>query len=291
MKTNYIIVLLLLTAALFLLLFHLSANNLEFSRYNNGWNGTAGFFDLPDRHNFEDITNSSTLPGRKNSTLLVVAPTNLYSDRELSEYRSFVKEGNILFLADDFGTGNKLLEGIGSSIRINPGILSSVDRAYNDSYAIVTYPDGDHQITRNVSSLVLNRGAALEGGDPLMKTTLMSWIDTDKDRRITKKEMLGKYTVLTHEPIGKGEIIVLSDPSVFINAMSALDEKWDNRRFIDNVIRNNDHLLVDQINSKTADTDGYSMVMQNLKSSSLFTILFSGLLLFGLIIIIKKRIL
>ena len=291
MKTENIVLIILLTAALFLLISHLSVNNIEFSRYNTGWNGTSAFFDLPDRHITEDITDTSSLPGRKNSTLLVIAPQEQYSSSTLSDYLTFIQEGNTLFLADDFGTGNTLLQGIGSSILILPGILSSVDRAYNDSYAIVTYPDRDHPLTRNVSSLIIDKGAALEGGEPLMRTTLMSWIDADKNGRITKKEILGKYTVLSHEKIGKGEVIVLSDPSVFINAMGALEEKWDNRRFLDNVVRMNDHLLIDQTGSRTADTDGYSMIMQYLRSSPLGTLIFIGLLLIGLVITLQRKIL
>lgn len=290
MKTENGIALLLIVAAVFLLISHLSTNNLEFSRYNAGWNGTSDFFDLQNRHTTEDITNTSSLSGKQNSTLLIIAPKKPYSAYELSDYRSYIQRGNIIILADDFGTGNDFLRGIGSSIRILPGIVASVDRAYNDSYAIVSYPVFNHSLTRNVSSIVLDKGAALEGGEPLIKTTLMSWIDADNNARITKKEMLGKYTVLTREHIGKGEIIVLSDPSIFINAMNSLDDKWDNKIFIKNILALSNHLVIDQANSRTSDTDGYSTIMQDLKSSSLSMLAFIGLLLFILIILfIKKR--
>jgi hypothetical protein len=291
MKNENIIVIIILIAVMFLLITHLSTNILEFSRYNTGWNGTSGFFNLPDRHNTEDIFNTSLLQGRKNTTLLMIAPREKYHARDLTEYRSFVEEGNTLFLADDFGAGNKILQGIGSSIIIIPGILSSVDRVYNQSYTVVTYPFLDHPINKDVSSLVLNKGATLEGGEPLMKTTLMSWIDTDNDGRITKKEYLGKFTVLTHESIGKGEVFVLSDPSIFTNKMGTIEEKWGNHQFIRNVIKLNNHLLIDQICSRTADTDGFSAVMQNMKNYPLFTLLFIGMMFFSLVIIIQKRIL
>jgi len=289
MKTENGIALLLIITAVFLLISHLSTNNLEFSRYNVGWNGTSEFFDLQNRHTTEDITNISSLSGKQNSTLLIIAPKKPYSAHELSEYRSFIQRGNIIILVDDFGTGNDLLRGIGSSIRFLPGIVASVDRAYNDSFAIVSYPVFDHPLTKNVSSLVLDKGAALEGGEPLIKTTLMSWIDTDNNGRITKKELLGKYTILTHEHIGKGELIVLSDPSVFINGMNGIDDKWDNRKFIKNILALSDHQLIDQANSRTSDTDGYSTIMENLKSSSLSTLVFIGFLLFILIIMVVKR--
>jgi hypothetical protein len=289
-KTDYFITVIMLIATIFLLISYLSANNLEFSRYNPGWNGTSGFFDLPDRHTTEDIFNSSSLSGRESSILLIIAPRDQYQTEDLSHYRAFVQAGNTLFIADDFGTGNALLRGIGSSIVIIPGILASVDRAYNDSYALVTYPTISNPLTANVSSLVLDKAAALEGGEPLMKTTLMSWVDTDRDGRITKKEMLGKYTVLTHEKIGKGEVIVLSDPSIFINAMGTLDETWENKKFIENLIRTDKKILIDQTHSRTGATEGFSQIMKILKSNPLFTIIFTGLLILGLFIIIHRRI-
>ncbi len=119
----------------------------------------------------------------------------------------------------------------------------------------------------------------------------MSWIDTDNNGRITKKEMLGKYTVLTHEPIGKGEVIVLSDPSVFINAMGNLDDKWNNRMFVHNVISSNEHLLFDQSNSRTADTNGYSMIFQNLRNAPVSSLIFVSVLLLVLFLIFQKKIL
>jgi hypothetical protein len=159
-----------------------------------------------------------------------------------------------------------------------------VDRAYNDSYAIVTYPDRDHSLIGDVSSLLLDKGAALEGGEPLMKTTPMSWIDTDNNGRITKREILGKYTVLSHEEMGKGEVIVLSDPSIFINAMVSSGERWGNRKFLENLTLMDDKLLVDLTGTRIADADGYSMVMMNLRNSPLMTLIFISLLLFCLLI-------
>ncbi len=289
MKNDLIIATLFVIGTIFLLISHVSTNNLDFSRYNSGWNGTSEFFEIPDRHSTTDISNLSSLTGRSNSTLLVIAPENQFSANDLVNYRSFLKDGNTIFLADDYGTGNQLLKGINSSIRMIPGTLSSVDRAYNNSTTIVTYPVDTDLWTRNISSLVLDRAVALEGGEPLMKTTLMSWIDADDNGQITKKEMLGKYTVLTHETIETGELIVLSDPSVFINAMNNPGEKWSNQEFIRNVVETNKNLLLDQVHSKTSDTIGLSQTMQQVRANPMFSLFLIGFLFLSIAIILSRK--
>lgn len=289
MKIEHIVVCAFILGASLLVFSHLSTNNLDFSRYNTGWNGTSLFFDSFDRHTARDLVNSSALSDLNNTTLFIIAPDKPFSGDEISHYLSFVRNGNTIFLADDVGTANSLLRGLGSSIIIIPGTLGSVDRAYNDSFAIVTYPVRDHRFTEGVSSLVLNKAAALEGGEPLIRTTLMSWIDTDGDGRITKKEMLGKYTVFTHEKIGNGEIYVLSDPSVCTNSMIHPGQQWDNRRFIENIHSTEEYILIDQIHSRTADADGYSRIMQTFRSNPLFIIAFVSFACLILFALIRRR--
>jgi len=209
-----------LITAVILLVAHLSANNLEFSRYNVGWNGTSSFFSDLDRHRTTDITDPAQLAGfPRNSTLLIVAPYRHPDPRELIAYQTFLDEGNTIFIADDFGTGNEILSGIGSRITISHINLSSLDRQYPDPYSLIVYRSQENSSVILPPDLALNRPTSLEGGSPLMLTSVMSWMDTNSDRRLNLNEPMGTFPVMADESRGAGRIIVLADPSIFINSM------------------------------------------------------------------------
>ena len=223
----------LLVVAILLLTVQLTANTMEFSRYNTGWNGTSSFFSDLDRHTVSEISGPSQLSSyRGNTTLLIIAPERSPTQAEISAYRTFISEGNTLVLIDDFGTGNEILAGIGSRIRILPGNLSSADREFSDPYSVVVYAVSNATFLDPGDSMVLDRAAALDGGTPLMMTSVLSWIDLNGDKRITSNEPLGNFAVMVQEAAGNGNIIVLSDPSIFTNSMYEAGTTHDNRNII-----------------------------------------------------------
>jgi hypothetical protein len=281
---------LVLLASALLLTAHLTSNNLEFSQYNTGWNGTSAFFSALDRHRVTDITDPAGLaPSTNNTTLLIIAPVRQPTGEETAAYRSFVERGNTIVLADDFGTGNAILRGIGSRIVILPGNLSSIDRAYNDPYSVVAYPVTNASPVRSVSAVVLNRPAPLDGGVPLLTSSIMSWIDTNGNRRIDRDETMGRFAVMAREKAGTGEIIVLSDPSIFINAMQDPGANWDNRQLVRNLAGNGGPLLIDQMNSRTTGTEGMSTILHVMKTTlSTEIVVIGGVLLIAAVAWRKK---
>jgi len=268
-----------LLAAALVLTVHLSANTLEFSRYNTGWNGTSQFFSDLDRHHVSMITDFAQLASCPNNTvLLVIAPARKPPEKEISAYRAFVERGNTIVLADDFGSGNDMLRGIGSRIFILEGNLSSIDREYADPYSVVVYRTANETITGHSAALVLNRPAPLAGGEPLFMTSIMSWIDENGDRRINSDEVMGKFPVMSAETIGRGRVVVLSDPSIFINSMQDLDPQWDNRRFVQDILNANGTVLIDQMNSRTRDAEGISEILHLIRTTITTELLFLGVL-------------
>ena len=183
MRSKHIILSIVLCLAATSIILYLSTNDQDLSRYNNDWNGTSHFFTLTDRHLSYDVYNLTSLSKAFNSTLLLLAPERNYEPVEILAYSNFLKSGNTIILADDFGTGNSFLKGIGSNISIVSGILTSADRAYNDSHSIVAYPtDYNHTILSGIETLVMNKAASLLYGEPLATSSLFSWIDKDKDK-------------------------------------------------------------------------------------------------------------
>ena len=280
----------ILVAAMFILLVHLSANNLEFSRYNNGWNGTASFFSDLDRHHTEEIPAPENLAGHPpNTTLLIIAPHHHPTARELAAYRAFLNEGNTIFLADDFGTGNEILTGIGSRIRILPGNLSSLDRRYSDSYSVVVYRTAEKSPFILPGNIALNRPAALDGGTPLMLTEVMSWIDINGDHRLNDVENMGTFPAMTLDAREPGQIIVLSDPSIFINSMYLQEDNGNNRILIRNIISRDNLVLIDQMNSRTAETSGLGEILHVIRTTIIIEIFIVCLLMLGIAWAWKKK--
>jgi hypothetical protein len=268
-----------LLAAVLVLTAHLSTNSLEFSRYNTGWNGTSTFFSDLDRHQVVMVTDPAQLaPYRNNTIMLVIAPYRQPKASEIAAYRAFVERGNTLFLADDFGTGGSILSGIGSRITILEGNLSSVDREYADPYSVVVYRRANGSIATSAMRLILNRPAALDGGEPLFMTSLLSWIDENGDKRINANELMGQFPVISEEQIWKGRVVVLSDPSIFINSMLEPDQPGYNRRFIQDLVTTNGTVLVDQMNSRTRDAEGISEILHVIRTTSTIELLFIALL-------------
>jgi hypothetical protein len=279
-----------LLAAVFLLITHLSANNLDFSRSNIGWNGTSSFFSDLDRHHTIDITDPGQLAGYPlNTTLLIIAPYRHPTAEELAAYSAFLKKGNTIFLADDFGTGNAILAGIGSRVSILPGNLSSLDRRYQDPYSVIAYCSSEEVQVSLPADIALNRPAALEGGTPLMLTSVMSWIDLKGDQRLTLNEEMGTFPVMTTESIGAGRLIVLSDPSIFINSMYTRPDNGNNRYLIQTIVTRTNPVLIDQMNSRTADTSGFSEILHVIRTTSSIEIFIVCLLMLGTALAWRKK--
>lgn len=241
---------------------------MEFSRYNTGWNGTSAFFSDLDRDNTVDIFDPGTLTGHPgNTTLLIIAPRRQPTTEEIAGYKAFLSEGHMIFLADDFGTGNEILSGIGSHITITHVNLSSLDRQYSDPYMIVAYPSSEESPLALPPDIALNGAAPLDGGSPLILTSVMSWTDSNIDKRLNRDENIGTFPVMSKESIGSGQIVVLSDPSIFTNTMYTQPENANNRNVIHNLTSRDGPVLIDQMNSRTADAGGLSEILHVIRNT------------------------
>jgi len=281
----------ILLAAALILLIHLSANNMEFSRYNVGWNGTSSFFSDLDRHRCVEISDPDILSGYpRNTTLLIIAPYRHPSAEELTAYSAFLREGNTIFLADDFGTGNEILAGIGSRIKILPGNLSSLDRSNTDPYSVIAFRSAEKSPIPLPLDIALNRAAPLEGGSPLMLTSVLSWNDDNGDRRFNMAENMGTFPVMALDSPGSGQLIVLSDPSIFINTMYSPAENENNRFLIRNIVAGNDSVLIDQMNSRTGNAGGVGEIFHVIRNTVNIEIFILCLLMLGIAWAWKKKI-
>jgi hypothetical protein len=270
-KTGIAVAIVILMAGIALTA-HLSTTTLEFSRHNYQWTGTSGFFALLEEADAREVHDLADLTGSSQSLLLLIAPDTTFSPEDITALRGFLEGGNTLFIADETGTGNSLLQGFGSSITIQPGYLCSVDMEFRDPHLVIATATGSDAILEGVSGIATNRPAVLEGGDMLLSSSFFSWMDVNGNNRIDTNESFSRYGILAREPVGNGMLYVLSDPSILINGMLDATPARDNTRFIENLLSVYPDILVDQTHSATGRVDGVLVFMNFVRSTMILKI-------------------
>ena len=224
----------------------------DFSMYNPGWNGCSSIAVRTNKAGriqptffFEE--NELTLTPRSfadydltapNSTILIIGPRTSFSVRESIYIEHFLEHGGMLLLADDFGTGNDLLEQINGTSRFTGELL--LDLSFEKQASFVTifdFQNRSHPITNNVSHMLLNYPTGIVAGGNttvLAVSSEVSWLDTNGNGKEDAGEPHGPFPVLVVEEYGEGEIILFSGPSLLINSMK---EYLDNSEFRDNLFR------------------------------------------------------
>ena len=163
------------------------------------------------------------IQGERDGVLFIIAPIRPFTPVEIEALKGYLAGGNTIFLADESFAGNLLLAALDSSIRISGQNLSSIEREYQNPALILAKSRTEHPLLEGVDTLLLNHPAALTGGETLVASTLLSWIDEDGNQQINEGEKMGRSVILARETLGGGEVLVLSDPSIFINGMTGLE--------------------------------------------------------------------
>ena len=232
-----------------LLLFSLSApiitTNSDFSIYNQDWNGCSDLavrtyrlgkftpnLEVADGRELQVTQKSLNSYSIKSnsSTFMILGPKETFSTTEIDYIDNFLKSGGTVLLADDFGSGNSLLNGLNTTSRFGNRPLLDLSFDKRPDFSVV-FDIREHEITKGVNSLMLNNPTYVSPGEnavSLFNTSKASWIDSNENGTYELDENKGKFPVMTLERYGKGELILLSDPSILINSML---DRLDNRKF------------------------------------------------------------
>ena len=224
----------------------------DFAIYNTSWNGTSGLaistFELGKFSPSFELSNTGTSmevvqmgldeldlePG--DSALAIIGPSTAFTASEGELVGEFVRNGGVLLLADDFGTGNTLLEGMGAKSRLSGNL--AMDLAFNKKPEFsVCFDLRSDPLTKNVSALLLNYPSSInvdaETTKPIAYTSVASWLDLNNDMLQEFGEPRGPFVVMARESLGAGSIVLLSDPSLLINGMR---EYLNNSALSDNIV-------------------------------------------------------
>lgn len=209
--------------------------NDDFRSQNPAWNGTGQLSELPG---VEPLEKLADLPAETAGTTFIVVPYLAFGPDELAALDGFLEAGGTLIVANDYGYGNQILEHLGVPGRFSgEALLDPLHRYKNDWLPLITRYEGD-ALTQGVASLVLNHATTLEGvaaADVLAWSSSFSFLDLDGNGEWNEAEPQGPFPVITSQPLAQGRLVLVADPSLFINGM---EELGDNLAFAYNIASN-----------------------------------------------------
>lgn len=194
----------------------------EFSMFNTKWNGCSKFAKLlaekgeviPIMYSYNSVELN-----KLDGVLIVLGPDIDFSSLEAEEVKEFLENGGTLFIADDFGTANSLLEKLEIKARFSTQPLKDIFYSKKAEFPVIVRIE-DPKLATDVEKITLNIPSAIIGAKGEVFSSKIS---------VVRKSMKS-YPIMAELKYGKGRIIMLSDPSILINDMFE-----ENRQFIENL--------------------------------------------------------
>jgi hypothetical protein len=230
-----------------------STSQSPFGTYNAAWDGTSDLRTAATEYGTEPVVALNTTAYAEadpNETVAVVlSPDQPYTPREQARLVSFVEQGGTIVFAEDYGTHtDTLLTAVGAETRLDGAPLRDEQAYYRSpAFPLATNVSSAPE-TDGVDQLTLNHGTSLQtnassnGTTVLVSSSEFAYLDLDRDGELDEAETLESRPVAVRESVGNGTVYVVSDPSVFINAML---ERPGNKRFARNLVTQKQNVLFD----------------------------------------------
>jgi len=218
-------------------------SNDDFRVDNPFWNGIR---DVRADYQVQPLDSLADLPSSPDGATLLVIPYLSCTSAELEHLNQFVSRGGNLIMADDYGHGNQILEYLGLEVRFSGQILLDPLINYKNKHfprIIHLQPD---PLTVNTDNLVFNHATSLTNitdDNTLALSSPFSFLDYNGDGTRDAGEPTGPLPVISRHGLSSGQVILVSDPSLFINSM---DKIAGNDSFIRNIAANTPVLYIDQ---------------------------------------------
>ncbi len=284
---GYIILGIGISLTILLMLMIIIPSTDDFSPDNPLWNGLTSFY-----HEFNasivDVRSLSSMP--REAVLLIIGPSYNLSIADAIGIRRLVEGGMTLIIADDFGSGNSILEDLGISTHISGKVLR--DEIF--MYRSPSLPRAIARINNSVFELYLNYPSTIEPdgkGICIAYSSPFSYLDINLNGIHDDGEPYGPFCIIYMEPLGSGKVFIISDPSIFINSMIGLG---GNLAMMKSIVGSRNVYILTRLWSESRYTYVRSLVIEFLSTaygSSLryVSIPLTGLLIYFISLAIYKR--
>jgi hypothetical protein len=189
---------------------------------NPFWNGLSEFYVEVKPLRMGGLSGLQNIMFPGNTTLFIIGPSTDFSQEEAAWIRGYLHRGGTLVLADDFGTSNQLLEGLGVEARFSGGLLK--DPLFRDKSALLpitlqTGYDGVENIVFNYATVLTD----IDGAEVKAWSSPFSVVEAVGGE---PQPEAGSLPLVAELSVGEGKLVMVSDSSPFINSMI---QKGDNR--------------------------------------------------------------
>ncbi len=193
---------------------------------NQLWNGLSSFyvFDHPVR--LDSLIELETTVNPSGSTLFIIGPYQDFTGVDAESIIYYLGRGGTLVLMEDFGSGNQLLSLLGLEVRFDSrAMFDPIFRERNSvlpRVMTIAYP--------TVEYIVLNYPTVLTNVDPDLVTVWSSPVSYLLSNIDEESKSYSSNPVVAEIPYENGQIVLISDSSIFINDMI---EKGDNQKLLE----------------------------------------------------------
>ena len=210
----------------------------DFSIYNTGWNGTSALaksarsagrlvptFTIAATDSNLEVVHlplDSFQLDPDSSSLIIIGPSKPFTPSEGKLVGDFVRKGGHLLLADDFGSGNSLLRAMNATSEFSGYLLLDLAYEKQPEFSVCFDFNSDNNVTMGVTTVLMNYPTTVVPGrntTVLARSSIASYEDVNQDRLRTWSDPIGPFPVIAIERLGLGQILLISDPSIFINGM------------------------------------------------------------------------
>jgi len=244
-KLSYALIAAVVIVALLISVPILNTTKEDFSTYNTAWNGASDAKALAssDGYTTSSVLALSEIGTSGHGVLFMLNPNSSvgFSASDASTLQSFVRNGGVLVLANNFGNGNAVLSGLGvlGEARFNGSLLEdNVSKGVNAALPLITDVTASG-LTAGVHELYFNYGTALDVSGTnvtvLARSAPTSYLLAPAGGNATVNATTGAHPVLATLDYGNGHIVLLSDPSVFSNDMLG---QADNQQLLTSMFAN-----------------------------------------------------
>ncbi len=256
-----VVVIIVLVISLLCIWFYPSAQ--DFTASNTMWNGLRNFNSEFGADNIDSLDDLPELPDK---AVLVAIPYLEYSDEELSKIKRFVDNGGTLLLMDDYGYGNSVLAYLGVGLRFtNKPLLDPLFCYKNQSIPRITdFAPGLKE--SGIDVIMLNHATTLTNvmkSEAIAFSSSASFLDVNENMSWEQDEPKGPFVVAAQLRLGKGRLVLVSDPSVVINTMVDRDDNYDFIRYLTRHRGEQGTILVDRSHLTQTSLDVYKTRLIN----------------------------